>query len=1002
MLFALLYFTLNAYFGQNKVNHRSVDWSVIQTMHFDVHYPKGNDDFGRMAALMSEEAYYYLKDALQFPIATRIPLIFYGSRAEFQDTNIIYPVLSEGVGGFTESQKNRVALPFEGSYAKLEEVLTHELVHAYANALEKGLPNTFLQFKQGTLPFWFSEGLPELMAVGGNSVFNNMFVLDMVVNDNLGKLNFTDGYYAYRLGESFLTYIAEVYGKDKVVDYFFAIRAFNGLEEATKKVFGMDFKELESRWRYYLKRKFFPYINSHSIPKEMYEQRTFTMDDGSYLNLSPRFSPDGQRYVYFSNRGARFGIWLAGTQGLANPKLILKGETSGKHEEFYYFRSSLAWLPDNQHVAFVSKTTTDDTIYILNVDSGKTIAKYRLPQLDAIYEIDISPSGKHIAIAAQDNMQTDIYLYDIGMKSLIQLTNDRYHDTQPRFSPDGKSIAFASERIAGEPTSRQGFFSHYKTAIFSIDINEARLSQHTFDTQDNFMPFYSGDGSKLLFVSDAQDISNIQFIDLNNGTRATLSKTLSGVSSADISTDGEYLLMSAFFDGGFNIYFENSPYTAVDSSLVYSYPKAETWDRTSDLFAGIDLSRLDYFGKRKAPRLQRQNPQRIREAKHPFIKSYEYAPEDSLQLFRDYTWDHKPDSISVIPMPKAYRPQFFIDRLWGGGAYSPSFGYVAQLELGFSDLMGNHAIGLDLSTYGKLKNSDFFLSYLYLKQRMDYGIGVYNLYDEIIYRLIKPGPDDYFRERLREQGLYLLLRYPLSKFTRLEFDHRLYRWSYYLDDWQWTDPGFSGEWDNDPDPDTEFVYTPGLSLVHDNALYGPTGPLIGMRSLMYLRKSFTSGDDSDFLTSYMDIRSYILFNKRYSIASRVVAGLSTGKNPRRFSLGGYNGVRAYDGELSGEKKVMASLELRYPFFDYIAMAFPLPLTIGSIRGSAFADIGTVWDEDKYFRGTSNGKLADIHLGYGFGPRINLGVIIMRMDVAWSTDLSKISKPAYYLSLSEDF
>ncbi len=987
------------YFGQNKVNSRPVDWSVIETMHFQVHYPIGNDEFGRMIALMAEDTYYYLKDELQFPIGSRIPLVVYGSRAEFQATNIIYPVLSEGVGGFTESMKNRVALPFEGSYTKLEQVLTHELVHAYVNALEKGLPNAFAYLKQSQLPFWFSEGLPEFLAIGGEDNYNNMFVLDMVVNDNLGKLNYTDGYYAYRLGESFLTYLGETYGREKVIDYFYAIRAMNGLDEATKKVFGMKFDDLESRWRYYLKREYFPLVGTHKIPKEEYEQRTFNKEDGSYLNLMPRFSPDGQRYVYFSNRGARYGIWLSGLHGLAPAKRILKGETSAKHEEFYYFRSSLAWFPDNKTIAFVSKTPTDDTIYFFDVDTEKITYSITLPELASIYEIDVSPDGKYLVLAAQANMQTDIYLYDIENKELKALTQDKYHDAQPRFSPDGNRIAFSSERLKREESTRKGFFSDLVSGIFSIDLASGDFSQHTFDDFHCSFPIWDGSGERLIFISESEKVANLEAIELKSAQRSQITSTLSGINSADFSSDNEYILFSAYFDGAFNIYFGNNPVSNLESQ---AYQAEEVVAVKDLLFSEIDLNRLDYYGRRKAQKMQRQNPKRFRDGDHPFFRTFEYAPEDSLQLFRDYSWDDRPDSISIIPMPKPYRTRFTLDRLWGGAAYSSAFGTIVQLELGFSDLMGNHAIGVDVSTYGKLKDTNFFLTYLYLKQRTDYGIGIYNLYDETIYRFIKPGPDDYYRKRQKEQGLYLLYRYPFSKFFRVDLDTRLYRWYYYLDAWQWNQTADAGHWIVDDEPIEELVVAPGVSFVHDTALYGSTGPLLGTRSLYMLRKSFTSGENTDFLTAYMDHRTYTLFSKRYSFATRLVGGISTGKNPQRFNLGGYHGVRAYDGELSGEKKVMGSLELRYPFFDYIAMAFPLPLTIGRIRGSAFIDAGAVWDDNKTFRGIRSGKFEDIHMGYGFGPRINLGFIVLRFDVAWQTDLSKVSKPAYYISLTEDY
>ncbi|HOA29059.1 MAG TPA: hypothetical protein PKL34_03400, partial [Candidatus Cloacimonadota bacterium] len=64
--------------------------------------------------------------------------------------------------------------------------------------------------------------------------------------------------------------------------------------------------------------------------------------------------------------------------------------------------------------------------------------------------------------------------------------------------------------------------------------------------------------------------------------------------------------------------------------------------------------------------------------------------------------------------------------------------------------------------------------------------------------------------------------------------------------------------------------------------------------------------------------------------------------------------------------------------------------------------GSVWDDNKYFRGMRDGLMEDIKLGYGFGPRLNLGYFVLKLDVAWLTDLSSISKPQVYLSLSDDF
>lgn len=989
-------------FGQNKVNDGAVDWSVIQTLHFDIYFPSGHDEFGKLAALMAEETYYYLKDDLRFPVNGRIPIIFYGNKREFQSTNIIYPLLTEGVGGFTESLHNRVVIPFEGSYSKLEELLVHELTHAYVNALDRGVGGVLTSLRPVSFPFWFSEGLPEFLSIGGEDAFNNMFILDMVVNDRLPSLEFSDGYYAYRLGESFLTYIANEWGRDKVSEYFFAIRGSRSLEEATKKVFGMEFADLESRWRYQLKRDYFPTVNSHGVPKEVFEQRTFSDKDGSYFNYMPRFSPNGQRYVYFSNAGARYSVWIAGTYGLSPPRKLITGEAGSRMEEFTYFRANLAWFPDNRRVAFAAKATAGDRIHILDVDKGKILRSIRLDGMDGIFELDVSPDGKSIVFSGQEGMKSDLYLYHLEEGSLQRLTDDYYYDAQPRFSPDGKSVIFASERINDPEGKRRGFFSNYRSTIFGIDLQSKEIKQYTFDDSPAGFPMLDSSGNKLYYISQQGGISNYRVIDLVTSQKADVTQVLAGIYAGDISPDGKQMVLSNYFRGAWNIYMGSG----LMQNLNYSdYPAPVLYSADADLLTDIDLERLDIYGKRPKTRTKRVNPAAQYDARRPILGTpppFEYAANDSLYLMRDFAYDDRPTAPSAQPpQVKPYRARFALDRLWGGLAYSSSAGTFGYVELGLSDIMGNHGIGINAGISGKISESNILLTYLYLKQRMDYGVGVFNLFDEALYRRYQPGPDDYFRLRERQTGLYGLLRYPFSRFFRVEFDQMLYQRETGWDYWIWSESGNDGVWQQIGDSDQDWVYSPGITLVHDNSLYGSTGPLVGWKAMYSMRTRLTDSKP-DHLNNYLDWRTYSLFSKRYALAFRTIAGVSVGSNPDSLYLGGYNGVRAFDDDLYGQKKLVLSAELRFPFFEYIAMAFPVPLTIPNVRGNIFVDAGTVFNEFDEFRGTRNGKLEDIKLSYGWGPRLNLGYVVLKLDIAWLTNLSKISKPTYYLSLTEDF
>ena len=125
-----------------------------------------------------------------------------------------------------------------------------------------------------------------------------------------------------------------------------------------------------------------------------------------------------------------------------------------------------------------------------------------------------------------------------------------------------------------------------------------------------------------------------------------------------------------------------------------------------------------------------------------------------------------------------------------------------------------------------------------------------------------------------------------------------------------------------------------------------------------------------------------------------------GETNQRFDLDSFDGVRGYNDAELGRRKALASIELRYPFIENLKLGFPLPLNLVNIRGSAFMDIGAVWDDEVIF--AKNGYLNDLKMGFGFGPRINLGYFILKFDIAWETDLQGISEPSYYFILSPDF
>ena len=120
-------------FGQNKVQYGRKEWSFIQTDHFDVYYSEGGYDQAVFAAQTADSAYQLLCQDYnwELPQGGRITIVTYQSHNDFSNTNLTGGVVPESVGGFTEFYKNRVVVPFQGSWEDFRHVIHHELNHAF-------------------------------------------------------------------------------------------------------------------------------------------------------------------------------------------------------------------------------------------------------------------------------------------------------------------------------------------------------------------------------------------------------------------------------------------------------------------------------------------------------------------------------------------------------------------------------------------------------------------------------------------------------------------------------------------------------------------------------------------------------------------------------------------------------------------------------------------------------------------------------------------------------
>jgi TolB protein len=123
------------------------------------------------------------------------------------------------------------------------------------------------------------------------------------------------------------------------------------------------------------------------------------------------------------------------------------------------------------------------------------------------YSPAISPDGKWVAFASNRLQNAELYLIDLTDRSLRQLTHtDELDEYMPVFSPDGTSIAFATERTRGGmmlPPVQASGSDPSRASIYLMDI-DGRNQRPLVDADGaDRAPVFSPDGQKIAFESKA-------------------------------------------------------------------------------------------------------------------------------------------------------------------------------------------------------------------------------------------------------------------------------------------------------------------------------------------------------------------------------------------------------------------------------------------------------------------------------------------------------------------
>jgi hypothetical protein len=500
-------------FGKNKVQYAPLDWSVLETPHLRLHYYAEEESLARHLAVFAESVCVEYDGRVRLPKRPPVPFLLYSVHHLFQQTNATPGFVSEGTGGLTELIKGRVLLPHTGSWKRLRWVTRHELTHSYM--LEK-ISRVMKDHKrsQGYLPpLWFIEGLAEYCGTTWDEDAEGL-LRDAVVHNVAQPLTQSEGIAGtvlmYKEGQSFLMYLADRYGDQRIFDMFDQWYRAEDFETLFKITYGVPLKDVDEEWFDSIKRHYFPAVATAESAPDV----AFRLTPHDVYSLGPRVLPakaasdTALRFCYFAASPGSIDLVLSEpTKGGPRKNVkVLRGGASPQFESFHLFENR----PDVSTtglIAVTSKRGGQDALYIVDSRKHRVIMRMEFPRLVSITNPALVPGDTACVFSAQDmGGRRDLYRARWVTKNnkkkvqLERLTNDDYDDLDPDVSPDGAWVVFASDRC-----DRDGHYSLFRMSLAGGKPEMVSDPERGDDRQ----PVYSPDGHWIAFRSTRGGTSDL-------------------------------------------------------------------------------------------------------------------------------------------------------------------------------------------------------------------------------------------------------------------------------------------------------------------------------------------------------------------------------------------------------------------------------------------------------------------------------------------------------------
>jgi len=276
---------------------------------------------------------------------------------------------------------------------------------------------------------------------------------------------------------------------------------------------------------------------------------------GEHSATAPSWSPDGKLIAFLSPRTDKSNIWVIPVDGGEAEQVTDSRESVG----------SFQWSPNGQRIAFtmvdpqtdeeVRRVQEHDDAWV--VDGNPKMTRLYVVDIDANSEervgqvltsgdfsvangFDWSPNGQQIVFshvpapgANVSYTQGNISKVEVNTGELIPLIGSGARESSPKFSPDGRWIAF----LKSDDPVTWGFTSRVHL-IDQDGLRETALGR-TFDEQPGIVGWLP-DGSSVLISETRGTINQLSSLPVDGAGPKDLTPADMMVSAATLNTTGSH------------------------------------------------------------------------------------------------------------------------------------------------------------------------------------------------------------------------------------------------------------------------------------------------------------------------------------------------------------------------------------------------------------------------------------------------------------------------------